>query len=380
MGDRLFGNGDTLPTVHDVPTGFMFFHTPADKYLTKPNLSIDAKPNAVAPQSETVRPTDVVPQTAPRAADTVQRTGHQPELENGTLKIKLGDSNIGNAVAQSNFSTLQLDTPPGVEVREWIDKGGFYFWFRDTNSGKSADGEKYYVGQNVKGFCINNENYNAEALRLKTAENVANLDREVMLKHDQDAGVFNITAKLAASKPAFENIERKDATNPNWVVKYADRMAALSGGTTAAEQKVLEDSVANSQNPYMRIYLSDIYYAQAMKPIFDQYKAYGRYDVSQGTLQRIDRAIDTLKTVTDDSQQALRQINKAPAADHMTPLDPYEIFLNPQSGYYGFWAGSYDQANQRMSALRLTRTLITTGSIGSIMHNSELLPPTVRPR
>jgi hypothetical protein len=291
----------------------------------------------------------------PREAAPVNDT--PANIQNGVLSVRVGDRNIDRALARNDYYAIKIDPPPGASVQNWADANGYYMWFRNDANGQSLDGQKHYYPPNAKQLVVNGQPYDLEAQRLKVNEDMA--------------------TAANGGRPLFQSLDRRISNNPWQVVQYATGMASLGAGVLNAEEAALTESVRSSNNPYFKIYLADVYVAQAMQPIMDQVRTTGHMDLTNPqTVGRIDAAIRLLNQASTDSRGGLSRINAEAPGNVTMPLDPYEIYMS--NGYqplYGFWAGSRDQALCRAATLTTLRNLITSQALASVMRNIEVLPP-----
>jgi hypothetical protein len=296
-------------------------------------------------------------QAQPQAqAQDRTRVGDVYPTQNGVLHLRYGDANMDRALANPNYDKLQIETPQGVQLRNWADQNGYYFWFQNTANGQMVDGQKHYYPPFVKQLCVNGQVFDLDAQRLKCNEDMAN---------------------FYSKRNYFENLNGRQVQDPNYAVAFAGRLSGLSGSVLASEEAMLQQSARNSSNPYFKIYLADVYTAQAMQPIINQFKETGHIDIANPqTKQRIQMAIDVLNAAVSDSRNGLAQMNQGVQGNVSMPLDPYEIYMNRGlSGYYGFWGGAYDQAMYRASTLTVLQNLIQTSALPSVLARTDLLPP-----
>lgn len=297
------------------------------------------------------------PQYQRTGSDTSRTSDATPLFQNGVFNWRYGDNTMDRQMWNYNPSTISIDTPAGVTVKNWADNNGYFFWFENTANGQSTDGIKHYYPPGTHDICINGQTYDVEAQKLKVSEDMAN---------------------SAAGGQYFQNLTQTFAQSPMNVVRYAAGMSQISGSVLATEESVLEKAVQNSSNPYFKIYLADVYTAQAMQPIIAEAAQGGHVDIANPeTTQRINMAINLLNSVVGQSRNGLAELNQNVPGNTALPLDPYQIYMNPsyQPYYYGFWAGSYDQASYRAAALTMLQNLINTGSLASQLSQVNLLPP-----
>ncbi|CAN5424771.1 hypothetical protein BH10CYA1_BH10CYA1_03010 [soil metagenome] len=302
-----------------------------------------------------LRPTTGLDQQQPIYRPTEQQQPYdatvQNSVRNGTLELKYGDPNMDKLLSQAqNYQTIHIDTPQGVQLKHWVDQNGHFFWF----AGGGDNSAKHYYPAFSKAMNVNGQNFDLEAQRLKVDEAFA-------------------ASQSAAQGPVFQSFTgRTDA------MTYFSRMSGLSVQALGTLEKSLANSVATSNNPYFKIYLADVYTAEAMQPIIQQVMRGGNADLNNPeTLRRLDSAIQLLQSAQGDSRSGLSRVNMNPPGNVVMPLDPYGIYSNPRDTghYYGFWGGSLDQARHREVGLTLLRNLISSGALPKIE-----LPPNLPPR
>lgn len=302
-----------------------------------------------------LRPTTGLDQQQPVYRPTEQQYPYdatvQNNVRNGTLELKYGDPNMDKILSQArNYQTIHIDTPPGVQLKHWVDQGGHFFWLQGGNDGNT----KHYYPAFSKAMTVNGQTLDLEAQRLKVDEAYA-------------------ASQGGGQGPVFQSFTgRTDA------MTYFSRMSNLSGQALGTLERSLTESVKTSNNPYFKIYLADVYTAEAMQPIVQQVLRGGTADLNNpDTLRRLDSAIQLLQAAQSDSRSGLGRVNMNPPGNVVMPLDPYEIYSNPRDTryYYGFWGGSLDQARHREVGLTLLRNLISSGALPKIE-----LPPALPPR
>lgn len=281
-----------------------------------------------------------------------------PNRPNQTLELRYGDSNMDNLLRTSRYDTISVQAPAGIEVCHWVDQNGHFFWFKNRADGSNADGRRHYYNQQALRILINGQPYDLEAQRLKVNEDF--LTRE------------------AGAVPGSINVQSwTRATNP---VTYFAQMSLLSAQALTLAQQSLEDSVRTSTNPYFKIYLADVYVAQAVQPIVEQVLNSGSANLNDPrTLERLDAAIRLLQAVQRDSNGGLAPLNRFPPQNIFTPMDPYRIYTDRSRYYYDFWAGSLDQARHREVALTMLRNFIARGALPRIELPPAMAPRTISP-
>ena len=310
---------------------------------TKPdlsNLGTGLRPTTGLEAPPIYRPEQQRPYDA-----TVQNSVH-----NGTLELKYGDPNMDKLLAQAtNYQAIHIDTPQGVQLKHWVDQNGHFFWLQNGNDGNV----KHYYPAFAKAINVNGQNFDLEAQRLKVDE------------------------AFAASQGGGQGAGFQSFTGRTDAMTYFSRMSGLSSQALGTLENSLAKSVQTSNNPYFKIYLADVYTAEAMQPIVQQVLQNGTANLNNpDTLKKLDQAIQLLQGAQTDSRSGLSRVNMNPPGNVVMPLDPYEIYSNPNSTgyYYGFWGGSLDQARHREVGLTVLRNLISSGALPKIE-----LPPALPP-
>ncbi len=286
----------------------------------------DIPPATTVPRDTTTRP----------PAPTDRATG--PLVRDGVLELSYRDATSGEfdrlMASARNFNTINIrDMPPGVSVAHWIDERGYFFHFLNGNDGS----RRHYYPANTRSIAVGTANQN--------------LTQERMRVHDE----------FAAQHGGFRSMER--GTN---VVNYLANMSRYGQDSLDIQARALEESARSSPNPYFKIYLADIYVAQAMKPIVDQMLRTGSANPNNpATLDRLNRALEQLQAAQRDSRGQLSdpRVNRFPPANAVMPMDPYSVFEHGPSRYFDFWGGSLDQARTRETAITLLRDMIKLNAL-----------------
>ena len=276
----------------------------------------------------------------------------QPNVRDNILTLHFGDPGLDRQLsAAANYNTIVMDTPPGVSVRHWVDDKGYYFWFQNGND----NGAHHYFPAFAKQITVNGKAFDLEAQQLKVNET------------------------YAAQAGGFQNY----AKNSN-AIDFASRLSKLPAQSLDVMEKNLTQSVKNSTNPYFKIYLADIYLAQAMQPVIQQARVSPSVDVNNPrTLNYLNAAIVMLKAAQSDSINNLGGIKKVlpdgitevplnqyPQGNVVMPLSPYDIYAAEAQDrqqkhlyQYSFWGGSLHQAHAREVSLTMLRDMIARGAL-----------------
>jgi hypothetical protein len=293
-------------------------------------------------------------------------------IVNGKLTLQYGEPDFDRKLeANPNYQQLAIQgIPDGVKVKHFVDAKGYFFWLEGSGEMEQIRGgdgttsqrpRRHYYSIQAKEIQMNNETRDLEATRLKVNEALA-LDGGF-----KGFSSFKVNQQVDFQQPGNPNAVGGDAMN------YFLRMSKTSSNILDIQAKSLEESVRTSDNPYFKIYLADVYTAQAMKPIIDQVVNGGRYIELNNpySMKKMEDAISLLKSVDTDSRTGLQRVNRVPPANAVMPLDPYRIYNDPRDPrfseyYYGFWGGSYDQAKHREVALTFMRNLMKNNAFPRI--------------
>ena len=223
-------------------------------------------------------------------------------MPDNVVHLHYGDANIDRTLQNPNYDTIQIETPPGIQLKNWADQNGYYFWFQNTAGGQ-WDGKKHYYPPFARQICVNGQMFDLEAQRLKCNEDMAN---------------------FGSNRKYFENINQREASDPYQAVAFASRLSNLSGNILASEEANLSQAADNSSNPYFKIYLADVYTAQAMQPLVNQSRETGRIDVANPqTRQRLRHGHSRTERRRRRRQRWLGQNEREPARKyhHATGID-----------------------------------------------------------
>jgi len=288
---------------------------------------------------------------------------------NGKLTLRYGEPDFDRKLeANPNYQQLSVQgIPDGVTVKHFVDAKGYYFWLQgsgEVETIRGGDGtvsqrpKRHYYSIQAKEMEMNTQKRDLEATRLKVNEAMA-----------MENGFRGFSS--------FDKNQKVDFQNPgNFggdAAQYFFRMSKTSSNILDIQAKSLEESVRTSDNPYFKIYLADVYTAQAMKPIIDQVLNGGQFIELNNpySMKKLEDAISLLKAVDTDSRTGLQRVNRMPPGNAAMPLDPYRIYNDPRDPrfgdyYYGFWGGSYDQAKHREVTLTFMRNLMKNNAFPRI--------------
>ncbi|GEM_PF-2932455 len=275
-------------------------------------------------------------------APVTDSTGTWP-VKDGVLEISYADLTRlrGLPATREPYTTLRIDyLPPGVELLNWADQQGYYFFFKGGDQSVN-----YYIPGYLKEIDLNGQRFDVDRSRLAVSE--------YALAQASGAGSTNPFATLSTAS-------RTDA------ITYFQRMSRVSAQTLGWEENVLRQGVQSSSNPYFGIYLADVLTMEALKPLVQGMVA-GQVtpQEKQAILDKLDEAQTQLQRAANTSYGPLYQMNHFPPGNVSMPLAPGAFFYTPPSGvaynpYYSFWGGAWDQASRRLVALQFIRGLVST--------------------
>lgn len=284
-------------------------------------------------------------------------------IANHTLELSMNDPdfdkklNLAARTRPQDFDKLKIsEIPPDVKVNYWQDPRGLFIWFQ--NGGDKN--KRHYLPDNLVSLELPFEKKVVEAIRVEV--NKAYADQKF-------SGLQSFGPNFDPSRDGGYN-----------AMSYFMRMSTIAEGTLKTQEGLLKDATVASSNPYYKIYLADTLTAQAMKPITDALINHRTVDVrNPETLRKLQEAMSVLDAAALDSQGSLNRVNKFPKGYAYTPLGPDRPYWNADrypDQYYGFWAGSYDQAMARQAALKLIYGVINSSNT---LPKFEL-PPNLPPR
>lgn len=279
----------------------------------------------------------------PERPIVADRTGNPGNSR--VLELSYNDREFDRKLAAGNYDTLRIkDLPPGVKISSWVDDKGFFFWYRDGNDNRRP----HYIPGDVKTIEVAGFSQNVDEMRLNAT--MAHL-------READQSRVGFTAVNGRTSP----------------LEFAQRMGNLGQQELDNQERWLRTAAAGSpNNPYFRIYLSDILLAQAFRPIMDQLNSgRDRIDLNtpytQAKLQQAIAEAQRAQQITR-GQSGLRypNVDMAPAL-HPFGLNPYAY--NPDM----YWGGALYQSYQREVGLKALQFYIQRFS-------SVELPPIMPPR
>lgn len=290
---------------------------------------------------------------------------------NGKLTLRYGEADFDAKLAVNpNYQQLAIQgIPDVVKVKHFVDAKGYFFWLDGSNEMEQIRGgdgttpyrpKRHYYSIQAKEIQMNDQTRDLEATRLKVNEALA-----------AEGGFKGFSNFQKGQQVDFQNPGGRmvggDAMN------YFLRMSKTASNVLDVQAKSLEESVKTSDNPYFKIYLADVYTAQAMRPIMDQVRNGGQFIELNNpyTVKKLDDALSLLKAVDTDSRTGLQRVNRVPPGNAVMPLDPYRIYGDQRDPrfpeyYYGFWGGSYDQAKHREASITFIRNLIKNNAFPRI--------------
>lgn len=324
---------------------------------------------------------------------------------NGALNLKYGEPQFDQKLAANPAYTYIniTDIPQGVKVKHSADQNGYFFWYAkeevsaagqkttvpaETVRVQLPDGsfttepKRHYYSIQAKEISMNGDRRDLEATRLLVNEALSRNGNDQFRGFSSFGRSQQVDMRLPGAPQG-----RTDAFT------YFTRMSQLGARALEIQQKTLEENIKTSDNPYFKIYLADVYVAQAMKPIIDQVRNGGNVIELNNpeTIKKLEDAISLVQAARGEAHNGLSRIKRATPGNMPMPLDPYSIYMNPADPYfndyyrrygndgtgpwYYFWGGSYDQAAHREVALTFIRDLLKNNALPRIE-----LPPNLPPR
>jgi hypothetical protein len=113
--------------------------------------------------------------------------------------------------------------------------------------------------------------------------------------------------------------------------------------------RVQEMLLQDSHNPTSRVWLADIRFGLAIKPILD---GGGKLSPDNPhTLAYIRDALELIASAQSDCMASFLRLGKTPDKETDCPFEPFDV--TPYGSYgWNFYAGTYEQGRLRSTALR----------------------------
>jgi hypothetical protein len=359
MGDQTKGQEAKAETKAEKPAidfGAIFGGTTTDSRLNAP---------AVKTTEQQVPQEKALAQDRPLAQDRtvaqLREVGPEIKIVNRALVLSMSDVDFdkkltfaGNNKGQE-FDKLKItDVPPGVKVNYWQDPKGLFVWFEGGPDGN----KRHHLPGNLNTIELPQQSKTVEAIRLDVNRNYAAQTFSGLQTFDSR---FNPSYDGGASS-----------------LQYFSKMATLGDSALLKQETVLREAAKTSDNPYYKIYLADVLTASAIKPVINDFLRTGTADLNNPvTLRKLDEAISVLDAAYRDSNGKLKEVNHYPRANAYSPMMPGAPYWNANrypGEYYGFWAGSYDQAMARQASLKMIRDHIKQNSFPRFELPPELPP------
>lgn len=324
--------------------------TDSSRPATPADTGRPAVTDTTRPATDTTRPaSDATTRTTDASARVTDAAVKKPVK--GVLELDYGDPNFDKAIAQKDYHTLKIKgLPEDVEIKPWLDKGGYFFWYKNGNDARAH----HYFPPNLQTLKV----------EVWTGKHYKPYDKPV-----DEMRISALQSTMAGEKSGYSSF---DSTTNSYA--YARKMAGVADAALDLQEKALrEGAEASPKNPYFRIYLADVLLARAIKPVLEDVKA-GR-DVkldNPETIRKIDAAIEELQKAQEITRK-YGDIRKGPNTRLQPPLSPFG--LNPY--YYNpdfYWSGAAYQAYQREVSLTAVRAIIKSGAL------KIELPPALPPR
>ncbi|MBZ0188211.1 MAG: hypothetical protein K8F91_18320 [Candidatus Obscuribacterales bacterium] len=325
-----------------------------------------------------------------RPAEIVQSPSDRQTAAPVDATVELDFKNID--ATQGRLNTLFFDKivinnlHKDVRISHWADDSGHFFFFKPGSGVASTDKGTHYELRDGTKVPKGHFYYSPYATKLTVAD-----------QPGAPGGTQDLTQQRAAVDTAYQQSTGKphkayEAYERNYKsfaslnrggdpIGYMRNVAGLGDKALSQQTQMLEELAKTSTNPYVKIYLADMYVAQAMLPIIKPLTSGQGFSMNSPdiirlnnpeTIRKLDQAIEVLKSVREDSGSSLEGQNMRTRPNVVLPLSPFAS-RNNRDGYYHYWGGSYDQAAHRELQVQTLKNLIR------IMPVLEL-PPIQPPR
>jgi hypothetical protein len=275
--------------------------------------------------------------------------------------LRYGDPNLDYNLEHNADSVLRLNSVPAeVTAMYWANaEGKFFFYFKDKDGHESE--APHYLPASARQISINGGNLiDLDQKRNRVSSMLMHdaISREIEVGGSQpnEALILAFLKKDMAvrgenpnampehlSKLGFGSLARIDQSG--------DVLARLSWVLTLSvdQLRVQETLLQDSNNPTSRVWLADIRFGLAIKPILE-----GSGSLSPDnpqTLAYVRDALELIASAQNDCMTSFLRWGKTPDKDMDCPFEPFDV--TPYGSYgWNFYAGTYDQGRLRGTALR----------------------------
>jgi hypothetical protein len=275
--------------------------------------------------------------------------------------LRYGAVNLDLNLAQNTDSVLRLsDVPADIVVMYWADAAGkFFFYFKDKVGNESE--APHFLPASARQISINNGTLIDLDQKRNRVSSMLMLD--AVAREIEAGGIAQQEALILA---VLKKNVAMAGENPNVMPKYlagcgfADlsRDGHSGGGLShlswllilSFEQlKTQETLLQDSIDPTSKVWLADVKFALAVKTALGLEGGFN--SENSQLLSILKEAIDLTASAQSDCMTSFLRFGKTPDKETDSPFDAFDV--TPYGGYgFGFYAGAYDQACLRRTALR----------------------------
>lgn len=281
-------------------------------------------------------------------------TRTRPEDMRGTLTVRFGDANMDKILEQAQagkYDTVRIGGLPkdAQFVAGMTDSGQVFLLFGSNNQYNS---KKFYIPDSVSTLIVDQE-VNARG-QIQSSKFLTDSFRADVIQARLDK----------ANIPSAGDL-RDPRRSPE---QFAAGLANVATGVLDAQERFLRQEANNSpDNPYFRLYLADILFAKALKPVIDDLRA-SATDPSRKTVTvrnslEITKGIDAALNELNEAKKICGQNGYHPNLDAPSGPRPWLAYHSNRDLY---WSAAAYNAYRNEVAMKAIRYVISTGALNKL--------------
>lgn len=281
-------------------------------------------------------------------------TSRRVEDMRGTLSVRFGDANMDKILEQAQagkYDTLRIGGLPrnAQFVAGMTDDGQVFLLFGSNNQ---YNAKRFYIPDSVSTLIVDQE-INARG-QFQSSKYLTDSFRADVIQARLDK----------ANIPSVGDL-RDPRRSPE---QFAAGLANVATGVLDAQERFLRQEAGNSpDNPYFRLYLADVLFAKAFRPVIDDLRA-SAADPSKRSIEirnslEVTRGIDAALAELNEAKKICGQNGYNPNLDAPRGARPWLAYHSNRDLYWG--AAAYN-AYRNEVAMKAIRYVISTGMLNKL--------------